>query len=320
MRKTQVTVGERRALVKNPLIVDGISRAGKFLLANLLSGIAGVEPVQHRPALELVARLPRFGLIDTSSARELLRAEADMAQYDMLLGRSINFRKSDKSCVYNNASPGTYIKRLHSDGAEYHNRNSLFIVHETLPNIKVFFDAFPDIKLIVLQRSPVDLVYSWHQRKLIYRVGKDPLMGEIPVKGKKDPLPWYLYNRQQEYASLSGIDRTILAICTLFDMYEKASLKLAPKDKKRTLFVRYEHLILNPESEVKTISRFLRRKTLPGLARVIKKEKLPNKKLLGLTEHKSREIRVQASQRYFDRLMLLEEKYSGSMYAKTTHS
>ncbi len=315
-QRIQPRVGERAALVKNPLIIDGISRAGKFLLANLLSGIKGVEPVQYRPVMEHVARLARFGLFGAEAARELIRAEADMACYEMLIGRNLNHRREDKSSIFNNARYTAYLKRLqHKDGTavldDFRRQKLLsqFIVHETFPNMGILFDSFPGMRVIIMQRSPLDLAYSWHERKLPGRIGSDPLMGEIPLKGKKGNMPWYLHHHQKEYASLSGIDRTILSICTLVGVYEQSYAKLATARRKRVLHIRYEDILANPESAVRDVSRFLKRNVLPEMKRVIRKEKLPNKKYFDSKEQKARTIQRKASKRYFDMLMSLEKKY-----------
>ena len=45
--KNKIKLGRKEPLVKNLLLIEGISRAGKFLLANLLHGFRGIEPVQY---------------------------------------------------------------------------------------------------------------------------------------------------------------------------------------------------------------------------------------------------------------------------------
>lgn len=314
--KKKVILGQRKPLVKNLLIVDGITRTGKFLLTNLLSGIREVEPVQYLGVLEHICRLQRFGFVDKKAAQELLRAEVDMGCYEMLIGRNINYRKSDKSSIFNNVNYKKYLKRLNQkDGqaalVNFYKNNlfSLFIIHETLPNINIFFNTFPKVKIINIQRSPIDLVYSWHKRKWNQRIGADPLVGEIPLKGKQGPLPWYLYNHIEEYESLSGVDKTILSICSLFKMYQSSYKKLSPKNKKRVLLIYYEDILLNPELAVKTIANFLRKGILPEMKQIIKKEKLPNKEYFNEKDRKIKEIESLSSKKYFKEVLFIEREY-----------
>ena len=327
MRKTQTIIGDRKVLVKNPLIVDGITRAGKFLMANLLSSIKDVEPVHYFPVLDHVARLEHLGLIEKKAARELLRSEADRVCYETLIGRSFNHRTSDKSSIFNNPRHKTYLKRLYESDGEaavdvFHKNRlyNLFIVHEAFLNADLFFNSFPGMKVIVVQRSPLDLAYSWHQRKLIRRIGKDPLMGEIALASKGGSIPWHLYSRREEYHLLPSADRIVLAISTLFEMYEEPYQKLTPKHKKSILFVRYEEILLHPETTVKRAAAFLKRKILPEMKWVIKREKLPNTEYFGLRERKIKTLKRILSKKYFDRLLSLEEKYAQSAYNKTTNT
>src|SRR3989344_7801208 len=97
----KINVGEKAPLVENLLIIEGITRSGKFLLANILSGIEEIEPVQYSGLLEQIPFLVSFGLIEQNTAKQLLRCEVDMRCYEMLIGRNLNYRLSDKSSIYN---------------------------------------------------------------------------------------------------------------------------------------------------------------------------------------------------------------------------
>jgi len=320
--KKKAIVGQRHPLVEKLLIVDGIGRAGKYLLASLLSGIKGIEPVQYRTALEHIPRLRRFNFIAEKAAREFLRAEIDQGCYEMLIGRSINHRRLDKSSIFNNPRCKEYLKRqrlkighIGTILTNFYKNNlfSLFIVHETLPNIKIFLDTFPKIKIISIQRSPVDLVYSWyhwHQRKtkIGQRFHVGPLVEEILLRGTKGNIPWYLHNHEKEYNSLLGINRVILSITVLFEMYKSAYKKLPAQDKKKILFVRYEDILLNPQSVTKTMAKFLKKEMLLEMKQIIKKEKLPNKKYFDLKKDKIKKIKNLSSEKYFKKLLSLENE------------
>lgn len=308
--RKKIEVGQRQPLVKNLLLIEGISRAGKFLLANLLNSIKGIEPVQYRAILEHIPRLQRFDFIDKRTAQELLRTEIDLNCYEMLIGRNLNHRKSDKSSIFNNPHYKNYLKRLkQKDGSiilpDFYKNNlySLFIVHETLPNIQLFLDTFPKIKIISMQRSPIDLVYSWYKRKIGQRIGTDPLLGEIPLKGTKGNIPWYLYNCEKEYNSLSEIDKIILSIIMLFKMYEQIR-------NKKILFIRYENILSSPWQIVKLIAKFLKKGITPEIKQIIKKEKLPNKNYMESKKGKIKEIKNLSSEKYFKKLLALEKKYN----------
>lgn len=179
MKKNQI--GHRKPLVQDLLLVEGIGRAGKFLLANILNGFEGIEPVQYYSFLEYLPVMTSLGLVERKTAQELLRSEIDIHCYEMLIGRNLNHRKSDKSSIYNALNCEKYLKRsLGPSGLEVvkdfyrQKRYSFFILHEVMPHIKLFFETFKKIKIISIERSPVELVYSWFERGYASRFAADP--------------------------------------------------------------------------------------------------------------------------------------------------
>src|SRR3989344_6802612 len=99
--RPQFIVAPRKPLVKNLLVIEGVSRSGKFLLSDLLAGFADIEPVQTHVSLEHIPIFEKLGMIDAEAAREFLRCEIDVYSYEMLIGRTLNLRKSDKSAIFN---------------------------------------------------------------------------------------------------------------------------------------------------------------------------------------------------------------------------
>jgi hypothetical protein len=152
-RNNKVSVGKRIPLVDNPLLVEGISRSGKFLLANILHGFQGVEHVQCYGILDHISYLENFGFIKRNAAQEMLQSEIDIHCYEMLIGRNLNFRISDKSSIFNDPRSGAYKKRcIEPDGnpviEKYRKKNlcSMFVVHEIMYNVKMFIDTFPQLR------------------------------------------------------------------------------------------------------------------------------------------------------------------------------
>lgn len=320
MSKNKIVIGHRKPLVKNLLLVFGIGRAGKFLLANILGGIDGIEQVQYKSILDHIPLLEKFGFIENGAAKELLQAEIDAACYEMLIGRNLNYRRSEKSSIFNNPNWRRYLKRSSApDGnsalAEFYQKRSysLFILHDenaASPFPDLYFQLFPGLKIISVQRSPIDLVFSWHRRNLVERSGQDPKMGGIIFKDKNgQSAPWYVANRLNDYYSLSPVDRTIVSICELFRLRDAVYKKLLRRNKKKICFVRYEDILLQPKFVIKKIAKFLNRKILPEMQKILKNERLPVKSYWSEYEEKKNKIKSIASSKYFKRLTILENKY-----------
>ena len=312
----KLKIGKKEPLVKNLLLVEGISRAGKFLLANILSGFKDIEPVQYHGLLEHLPILEKFGFIDKKLAETILRHEIDFRAYEMLIGRNFNHRLSDKSSIFNHPRHKEYLQRCREEDTgsllkKYSSKNiySQFMTHELMPNIQIYFDAFPNMKVISLKRNPVDLVWSWYQRGLTRRFIKDPTLFMFPFESGGRPTHWFVRNHKNDYHSLKEMDKVIFSISNLFNMYESAYRYLHSKYKKNILFVHFEDLLSQPDKTVKRISHFLGKKITPEMKLIFKRENLPNKKYFISREEKMPKIKRLSSRKYFKKLEALEIKY-----------
>ncbi len=314
--KLKFKIGNRIPLVKKLLIVEGITRAGKFLLANLLNGFPNIEPVQYHGLLEQIPFLEKFGLMDRRTAQELLQCEIDTHAYEMRIGRNLNHRLSDKSSIFNRLDSKLFLERAEkSDGdaavAEFDKEkpSSLQILHELMPNIQIYFDTFPQLKVLGLQRSPAELVYSWHQRGHGHRWGTDPKVFQMTINSPRGPIPWFAAEWEKNYYELSEMDRIIMSITTLVHKGRAAYQKLSSKNKKNILSLRYEDILENPLAIVKQIGRFLKVKPSKDMPEILKREKLPNLSPHLNKNKKMEEIKKLASPKYFQALVKLEKEY-----------
>lgn len=315
--KNKIKLGRKEPLVKNLLLIEGISRAGKFLLANLLHGFRGIEPVQYYGLLEHIPFLEKINLIDKITAQQILQCEIDSHCYEMLIGRNLNHRLSDKSSIFNIPNCNKYLKRCKEpDGdraiEKFYGKNlcSMFILHELMPNIKIYLDTFPELKVISIQRSPVYLVYSWYKRGLGKRFGNDSKLFSIPFQFKGENIPWFATGWEKRYLALSEMDRIIASIEWLTLASQKSYRRLSPQHKKKILFVSYEEILTRTNEAIKKITNFLGRTVVKSDMKIIlEREKLPNLAYSESNQEKLTLIERESSSGYFKRLLALEEKY-----------
>lgn len=315
--KKNILLGEKKPLVKNLLLIEGISRGGKFLLANILHGFKAVEHVQYYGLLENIPFLERFRMIETKAAQAILRCEIDTHCYEMLIGRNLNFRRGDKSSIFNNPASDEFLRRCKEQDGDWalkkysrENLCSMFILHELMPNIKIYFDIFQKLKVISIQRSPVYLVYSWYSRGLGKRYGKDPKLFSIPIQINGKNVPWFAADWGDKYLSLREMDRVIASIEWITHISQKSYDTLGEKYKKRILFVRYEELLTDTKRAIKKIESFLKRPVIKSkMSVILDREKLPNLGYSELKDEKLTMIKSKASPDYFNRLLALEAEY-----------
>src|SRR3989344_4515220 len=281
----KISIDARPSLVKNLLFVEGFGRGGKLVLGNVSNGFDGVEPIQYYGLLEQLPFLEKFKLIDKKITQEIIRCEIDTHCYEMLIGRNFNHRKYDGTAIAKIPNYKNYLKRSTEEDRDKNlnsffkdNDYSFFMMHELMPNIKIYFEIFPHLKVISIKRNPVDIVYSWHKRNLGQRFGKDPKIFIIPLKAKGGPIPWYAHSFRQQYYSLSNLDRIILCIQKLFAMYKSSYDHLPEKLKDRILFVTFEDLVFHHTDKViMDIGKFLKRKPLPEIKSILNREDIPRK-------------------------------------------
>lgn len=315
-KKTKLKIGSRAPLVKNLLLVEGMSRAGKFVLANVITGFRGVEPIQYYDLLEHLPFLEKFGFIDKKAAQELIRGTIDTHCFEMLLGRNFNFRRSDLSSIFNHPLHKNYLKRVKETSwsaawkkFKKEKPYSLFIAHELMPNIKIYFETFPNLKIISLQRSPVALVGAWLKDGVVGRFGKDPKILNILLDSKSGPTPWFANGWQDEYNSLSETDRAIKTILYFQNLCKKTYRGLNSGQKKKILLIRFENVLFDTTATVKKIGKFLKRDTLPGIKKIYKNLILPRPAHLASHEEVIKKIKETASSKYTKLLLAAERAY-----------
>ena len=237
----------------------------------------------------------------------------------MFVGRNINLRFDDGSSVKNSLESELYIKRANSSivndviRSQVGVKFSPFITHETFPNIKIFFKAFPQIKIVLLRRNPIDIVHSWLLRGWGKRFEKNDLLAFIPlVKNNKLQFPWYVNGWEEEYYSISEVERIIKSIDTIMSIEEEAFRGLSVDQQNKVLIIRYENLLEITKIEISRMEHFLDTKSSGRMPEIMQKEKCPNTIILSKRTKKLHDITNKASKKYIDLLLSRVEIYESA--------
>jgi hypothetical protein len=280
--------------VDDVLLVDGITRAGKFLLAKVVSEFENVEYFQSLPILEHIPYIYSNAGITGDSAISLIQSSIDYAVYNQFLGRGLNHRALDRSSIYHSSDSIMYLKRqfenLENDDIlqlmKRSNKSFLFATHNILTNINIFLEAYPNLKMIHIVRSPVDLVYSWNKKNYGKVNDADFLTMAPNIEKNNFVLPWYCSDWDDKYKKIRGVDFIIKSIKSLIDLTTKTISSLNEEDKKKILIVKYEDLIKNPISEIEKISVFLEKPVNYQVTNILRNEGLPNPNILNKRKEK----------------------------------
>lgn len=300
----------------NVLFVDGITRSGKFWIANAFIHFEKMEHIQHYSIMDNVMHMEQMGVISNNACAGILQNELRTRMFEMMIGRNINFRYSDSSSVYKNPNLHDYLGRVADKNASLMetaknifetNRTFLFIVHDWLSNAGTFSDIFPCAKMIRIERHPIDLVYAWHKEQL----GSQKAFAGS-VESPCGVVPWFAYNYPSEYQKMTEIDRIILAIEFLFDSSVFAYGGLSDEQKGKVLFTTYEDFATNTKVELDKIADFLGVKMMPTINIFLANDifNIRNKEfILQKRNEKFMEIKNIVSEEIVSRLQRLVEKY-----------
>ena len=314
----KLPVLERKNIfVDHPLLVEGVSRSGKFLLGNLLAGIEGIEGIQWVGMVEQLVHLYHLGHIEREALKAIILIQFDNLAYQRMIGRNLNFRYDDKTSIYNSPNPKAFLERcLGADGevvVDFVKANNLcfsFLIHEAFQDIDLFLEASSHLKVIHVERHPVDLVFSWFKRGWGRRLGTDTRDCTVILEGKKGPLPWFAHDAEEKYAEVSEMDRVINALFLINHMAETRRVRLSNEQKKGIHFISYEALLVEPDRELEKIATFLGRKVSPQWATIKLKENLPTSHPREIRKEKEKEIIRLASPEALSLLRKMEKKYS----------
>jgi len=272
----------RPQYVNELVLVDGMTRAGKFLLGHIVGSLEGLEFMQYPPLLEIALYLTRLGKLDIDTAQMLVKTDIDLNTYNMMVGRGLNSRVYDASCIYNAADSGRFLARSKEIDTEVlvsdfqaQNRLPLYIGHESLCNGRTLFIIYPEVRLISLQRDPLSLILSWYKRGWGRRFGVDPKSMSVGFKTQFGPVPWFALNWEPGYTSMSEMDRIVKSMETLFMLAKQEYESLDLGQKARVHFVAFDDILLTPFKVVSDLSHYLNRKPLENIRAILERERVP---------------------------------------------
>ena len=84
--------------------------------------------------------------------------------------------------------------------------------HNALWHAKIYFEAFPDVKIINITRHPVDIIFSWYKKGYGSNYYSKKVNTITLIKKNNKEFPYYANGWEEEYDGLSNINRIIKMI------------------------------------------------------------------------------------------------------------
>ncbi len=314
--ETPVPLYMVESLTKELLLFDGLARAGKGLVAPVLSNLRHIEYAQINNTVDQIAILWKLNLVDTASAAAFLRIAVDTCTYEQAIGRNTNIRLSDISSVYNSLDAREIIARttgiegpdaMHQyDEAE---RISSFITHFNMPMKDLWFHAFPKLRTIITVRHPVDVIASWNGRGWGERWGYDPLGFTPTPEIDGQPIPWFALDVSDEYFDCDPLNRNALCVLELDHIYQQAIEDLTPTQNRLVNVVSFEKFATEPDVELQRIASWLNTEIPAEMPVVMARERVPRKLSLEQRKHKLSELKSGLNEQIITRLLDASRRY-----------
>ena len=306
----------RNPFFDNPLFITGLTRSGKTMFAPIISSLDKVEKVNVNFQFEYIPMLNIINSISDKAASTTMRYFLDNQVYDNMIGRNMNLRLTDWTSIWNNSDPMKYLSRLSVNEDEsilenINKSNQIFslLVHDALWHIDKYYNAFDNLKMIHIDRHPVDLIFSWFIKGYGSDYYSDPRNDLLTIVWKDKILPYYAYGWEEEYISLNEMSRIIKMV----DILQKKGLEaydlLSAEKKERIFFVRFEEFVLKPESYIDNLCCFLNTKLSPSTPIVMKKERVP--RLFSEDDRKAKmaKIKKSADKKTYEILIKMIDQY-----------
>ena len=270
-----MTPHKPKCINDNIVIIDGLTRSGKFYLGKLTSSIRGLEYFINSSEIERLIIAGSTGTISQESASALIAIAANEEIYNRAIGRNMNLRPDDSSSVLNSYEKEKYLARQENpsgwDAVKKivdTNRLSVLILHQSLQALKIIKGAIPQPYIINLRRHPVELVFSWIQRGWGHRYGSDLLAFEPVFLHANSRLPYFAVDWGDEYLKGNEYDRVVKSIVHLTEKESNA----INNHEGEMCHIYYDNLVSNPEKEIHKICDFLKKEPHDSLSEVLKKE------------------------------------------------
>ena len=271
-------------IASNIVIIDGFSSSGKSLLAPILGYLDKTEQWQMRYEYEYIAIQHLVGEISTQSASALLKLQADNHLYDLMIGRNVNFRKTDSSSPYYDGLEEVYLSRIEeAEGDLVLNREDnkgLILplhVHYLFGKTDILYKSFDkNLKLyLTLIRDPFFLIDTWFNSGFPRDLCKKSREFTICCKCDEGTVPWFATNYAKEYLSANELEKSILTVFNYYSSAKKMYNSLSETDLAKTLVIEFEEFAVRPEPYIDKISSILNTSRRDRFDDIMKKLSLP---------------------------------------------
>ena len=269
------------------IMVNGFNASGKTLFSPIVSSIDKVELMSFVYEVEWCSSFLYSGGMSSESYIEFVRSYMDHLIYNQMMSRSVNFRLSDLSGVFNSKSKWTYIKRLFQEGdnvipGRIKQTNpilSLTTCHllPFLPSLSkalqerlLFIEVIRDPMFMVQQLLILhkEIIGAHSEKDFTIRVNESGI----------DATYLDYYSSSNVFDNIRKSDDATIVVSYLermFEFYFNLDFNKIEKNPSNFMLIPFEKFVLSPRKWVESIVRFTKSKWSKAIEREMKRQKVP---------------------------------------------
>lgn len=269
---SNIKISRDSQLLNKVVIVDGFPGCGKTMLSPIISSFNKVEIMQYAPVIEQAAELWGLNKIDDDVATSLIRMNADLLIYNVMMGRNTNCRPSDISSIFRD-KPFRYLSRMLKKGdeivPELIARNAPILhltTHMLLPNAKPIFDALGD-KLTFLEvvRHPLYMIIQQEKNFKMFEGVRNQ-----HIRYSKNNKEYTFFNDgwEDKFDISNTYEKSIYSMKWYYD-------KLSSIRHHNCLIIPFEKFVKKPDEYMLRISKHISSAITKNVTTEMKKQKVP---------------------------------------------
>lgn len=275
------TIAKRPFIAERIVFLDGLTGCGKTMMGPILGSFRRMQIGRLEHIYEYLCALDDLGKMDPQAAQFMFGMYTDLAVYNVMISRELNFRWTDLTSVFRNPNTFEYIKRLFAkDGnivlERIRNEKPILqlISHQALGIMDLGFRTLGNrLRVVEMVRHPLYLLEHWYS--YIDRHGTDSRDFTIWVDHQGKALPWFAKGWEEKYSRSGPMDRVIYSIDWLNQKVNTTQAKLNQSQRDQILTIPFEKFVLDPFSFIDRIAKLLDTESTRLTKQILHQQKCP---------------------------------------------
>ncbi|MDD3375225.1 MAG: hypothetical protein PHY73_05835 [Candidatus Omnitrophica bacterium] len=267
------------------VFIDGQPGCGKTMLASIVAALDKAELLTYSYEIELICMMRYLGRIELDAASAAVGLHTDLALYNLMMSREVNFRIGDLSSIFSSAYPWRYIKRLFMKGDEHVPGR----IRELNPILTLTTHLLTGMSESIFSQLGDRVVFIEGVRHPAYMVRQQELNMERLVRNPRDFIIYHFYKGkdypfwargwEEEFDQANAVEKAALFIKHVSEWTNKTRKKVRDQYGAKIITVPFESFVLDPEPYLDEMCQCLGTRVTSVTRKAMKRQRVPRAKI-----------------------------------------